>query len=160
MKSGMRKTCVALFLTCLAFTPALLRADVVDPGMTIDAGDPPPPTDLSVGVMFTPDPTQQTQVFDFFNDLNGIVTSFTLMTTVAPHFGGVFSCSSGYFLTCSDTYNSTNGALTYSFSGVNPTTGSGICPSSNPACEANDHQGIPIDGLFHFTLTGWTDETG
>lgn len=164
----MRKTCVAFVLCCLAISPVMLRADALDPGMTIDAGDPPPPTDLSVGVDFTPNASDQAQAFDYINNLNGIVTSFTLTTDVAPNFTGPLTCQepSSYFKDCSVSYvtetigSSMVGVLTYKFFGVNPPDGDERCSNSNPSCEAGEQEGIPINGVFHFELTGWTDATG
>jgi hypothetical protein len=165
----MRNSSLLLLVACLAVSsPLLVRADSLDPGMTIDSGDPPPPTDLSVGVDFTPDDTLSSQAFDYFNDLTGVVTSFTLTTFVAPNYNtSLLSCNPGdYFLHCSISYvtetvnNKLEGALTYSFFGTNPLDGDEKCSMFDPTCESGEKEGIPIDGLFHFELTGWTDQTG
>ena len=128
-----------------------------DPTILIDAGDPDPlllSQDLNQVQPNGTDPL----TFDFLNDTGGIVTSFTFTTHINPGLNTVPTSfqftPSGYFLTGAVEYNpiDPNGTLTFKFFGVNPPDNDEFTPGDD---EANEKEGIPLNGTFHITLQGW-----
>jgi hypothetical protein len=114
--------------------------------MTIKAGDPPPPTPISVGINeIEADGVTSPLTFDFINNLGLTIDGFTFETTVVPDFTGPLTCTSLLFASCTPTYTPSSGLLEYVFAGLNPATGAvGIAPGE----------------VFDITLIGWTDATG
>lgn len=145
------------FLLAAFVVPAL--ADVVDPtdpNIFIDSGDPAP-IPITVGINeITPNNTFTDRI-DFINDTNAIVAGFLFETTVSKNFTGPLTCGSGYFLHCKVTYTASTGDLIYDFFGVNPPDHDEIASIDS---ERGEHEGIPLDGLFHITLTGFDTGTG
>jgi len=136
-----------VFGGCLLFAvSAVVFGDSFDPGITIKAGDPPPPLPISTGINdVQADGVTSPLTFDFFNDLGLTIDGFTFETTVVPDFTGPLSCTTLLFASCMADYTPSSGLLEYVFAGLNPASGAvGIAP------------GAP----FTITLVGWTDATG
>lgn len=149
----MRWTAISVFCGFLLAAPVF--ADVIDPSMNIDSGDPTP-MPVSGGVTFTP-PGDASDTFDFLNDLGLIITGFKFETTVVTNFTGPLSCSSGYFLHCDVSYTPSSGDLIFNFHGVAAFDNDEVASQDT---EANEHEGIPLGGRFHLTINGFDTASG
>jgi hypothetical protein len=155
-------------------------------GVGVIGGDPPGlvTTDLgevqATGVEPCPSPNTDPSDFCyvFNNNTGGIITSLSFSADIAmnlptgsdglPTNNGVdvFACTQvgqfveGYFLGCNITYDSTTGALTFLFSGVNPPQGAEVCPSGNcaPSQRGIPPDTIPTDPEFTIELLAWTGD--
>ncbi len=138
---------------------SVAMADLIDPRMIIDAGDPDPIIITSLVVNdVAPDNIHDPLDFDFINGLDGIITGFTFNTMVAPGLDpAAFTCESGYFLHCTALYTPGTGDLSFSFFGVNPADGDEDFSMFPFATEAGEQEGIPLHGAFHIRLVGFTN---
>ena len=144
------------FLLGAAVVPALANT-INDPDMFIDAGDPPPPIPITIGINDVLPNNTQTDTFDFINNTNGIISGFLFETTVAKNFTGPLSCASGYFLHCTVNYTPSTGDLIFDFFGIARLDGDEVASKDS---ERGEHEGIPLDGVFHITLVGFDTGTG
>lgn len=128
----------------MAGLSVVARADLtpVDPEIAIDIGSDS--TAIGPGVPFYSDTTiGGGGVTQFYNPNSGFITELVFQVPVN---NGTFNCYNdgsdgtfgGFFLGCSALYNSQNGILTITFSGVNP-------PDEDSGCdtEVGEHEGIP-----------------
>jgi hypothetical protein len=126
-----------------------------DPEILIDSGGDAIP--ISSGINQVQPTGAQTVSYDFFNDTQGIVTSFLFQTMVNTGLSSAaaasFTCADpgGFFLNCGTNYDRMTGNLQYLFSGVNPPEGDEN--GSDP--ETGEQEGIPPGGHFIITMQGW-----
>jgi hypothetical protein len=155
-----------LLAACLIALPALTWASI-DPGITIESGDPPfvflgGITNNLNGVQPT---TTSPDITYELNDDNAVITSLTFDMTINPGLLvrdvlNTFSCSQprgqAYFLRCRVTYTPSTGDLKYVFSGVRRPDGDELCPALD--CEVGEREGIPPGASFFVVLTGWVPD--
>lgn len=171
-------------LGCVAFlaVAGIASADLLsDPDMSMDAGSFSSPLSQFTGFV----PPNGGGILDLYNDTGKLLTSFGLTTTVKTGLTQTqvneFLCNTGpspFFLSCGISYNSATGALTISFSGVNPPDGDestsgeigeqeGIpalkagCTDQNAdsnACKGQGHFAISFNNNFSFSgdVGGWS----
>jgi hypothetical protein len=172
-----------LVAACMVAVPVTVSANTIDPGIGVVGEDPPScgvvtclpiSTDL-VNVKPTPDNSSPT--FYFYNDTGSIINSITFdvavnanltPTNLGPastiYIGTIpFGCSQtgtnagADFKNCAVSYNTTQGILSFVFSGVNPSDKDELCPATD--CEVGEKEGIPPTtgpyAEFLISLSGW-----
>jgi hypothetical protein len=141
---------------------AATATPVTDPQILIDTGGDPLNLSTSLGQAQPCSPGPCT--FDFLNDTGQLVTNFTFDTFISKGLSQTqidsnFSCvdPSGFFTDngngCTIHYDSISGELKYLFVAQLPPDDD---ETTDP--ETGEHEGLPPNGTFHITFTGWQED--
>ncbi len=164
---------IARFAVFASLASVAWGSPVGDPAMGLDDGSLSSPISNAT---FTP--INGGGVFDFFNDTGAVITLLTFQTTVLPGLSaaqlGLFVCNDAttsghpnpFFLSCSITYNGSDGLMDISFFGTDALH-PGILPA-DPTCTAPVQNSNCSIGHFFVTLNdgfsldpvatgGWND---
>jgi hypothetical protein len=152
---------------CLMAIPSVAMADLADPGIGFQGGDPP--CDFSINVTdinptIQPQNTAGTTNYCVTNNAGAIITSLDFDMTIATGLSksfvdSIFSISqiSGKadFLHDTLTYTSSTGDLNFDFFGVKKPDGDEGCPGKS--ADIGEREGIPAGCVFTIELSGWVD---